>query len=109
MGELGGWGMEKGCVIGMCEDCGRYVIMGEEGVMGSWEVGCEVSVENRVIGEGGEKKGRVDREGMEVVGMSDSGKLVEKDVVSYVLWSMIGERKGLCGGGLGMVGYKMGR
>lgn len=107
MRDLARWPMENGSVIRICDDCASYVIIADQPVMPTSEVASHLTVHNTLIAEGAQKKATVHTHPIELVAMSHTPKFLEKDVLTYLLWSMIPETKAFCPRGLGIVPYKM--
>ena len=80
MRDLARWPMEHGSVIRILDDCASYVIIADHPVMPTSELPAHLSVHNR---------------------------LLEKDVATNLLWSMIPETKAFCPRGLGIIPYEL--
>ena len=80
MRDLARWPMEHGSVIRILDDCASYVIIADHPVMPTSELPAHLSVHNR---------------------------LIEKDVATNLLWSMIPETKAFCPRGLGIIPYEL--
>ena len=107
MRDLARWPMENGSIVRICDDCAHYVIIADNPVVPTSEVASHLTVHAWLIEQGGQKKATVHTHPIELVAMSHNRKFLEKDVMTYLLWSMIPETKAFCPRGLGIVPYKL--
>lgn len=107
MRDLARWPMDNGSLIRICDDCAHYEIVADKPVKPTSELPSHLSVHNYLIGKGSPYKASVHTHPIELVAMSHNKKFLEKDVLTYILWSMIPETKAFCPRGLGIVPYML--
>ena len=107
MRDLARWPMENGSVIRILDDCASYVIIADNPVRPTSELPSHLSVHNWLIGSGSNYRATVHTHPIELIAMSHTNKFLEKDVLTYLLWSMIPETKAFCPKGLGIIPYKL--
>jgi rhamnulose-1-phosphate aldolase len=99
--------MENGSIIRITDDCAGYEIVADNPVLPTSELPSHLSVHNYLIGKGSPYKASLHTHPIELVALTHSGKFLEKDVATKLLWSMIPETKAFCPKGLGMVPYML--
>lgn len=107
MRDLARWPMDNGSVIRILEDCASYVIIADNEVMPTSELPSHLTVHAHLIETGSNYKATVHTHPIELIAMSHNRKMLGKDVLTKILWSMIPETKAFCPLGLGIVPYKM--
>ena len=107
MRDLARWPMDNGSIIRILDDCASYVIIADKPVAPTSELPSHLSVHNHLIGKGSPYKASVHTHPIELVALTHSKKFLEKDVATYLLWSMIPETKAFCPRGLGIIPYKL--
>lgn len=107
MRDLARWPMENGSIIRILDDCASYVIIADEAVMPTSELPSHLTVHARMIENGSPYKATVHTHPIELVAMSHNRKMLGKDVLTNILWSMIPETKAFCPLGLGIVPYTL--
>lgn len=107
MRDLARWPMENGSIIRITEDCEHYEIIADNPVKPTSELPAHLAMHNYLLGKGVECKAALHTHPIELVAMSHAEKFLEKDVLTYLLWSMIPETKAFCPRGLGVVRYEL--
>lgn len=107
MRDLARFPMENGSVIRILDDCASYVIIADNPVKPTSELPSHLAVHNYLIGKGSTYKASLHTHPIELVAMSHCKKLLEKDVATRLLWSMIPETKAFCPRGLGIIPYRL--
>lgn len=107
MRDLARWPMDNGSIIRILDDCASYVIIADNAVMPTSELPSHLSVHARLIEKGSPYRATVHTHPIELIAMSHTKKLMGKDVLSNLLWSMIPETKAFCPLGLGVVPYTL--
>lgn len=107
MRDLARWPMENGSVIRILDDCSSYEIIADNPVKPTSELPSHLLVHDRLIEKGSNYKATVHTHPIELVAMSHNKEFLKKDVLTYLLWSMIPETKAFCPLGLGVVPYQM--
>ena len=107
MRDLARWPMENGSIIRILDDCASYVIISDEAVMPTSELPSHLTVHARLIESGSSYKATVHTHPIELVAMSHNREMLDKDVLTNLLWSMIPETKAFCPLGLGIVPYTL--
>ena len=107
MRDLARWPMDNGSVIRILDDCASYVIIADNTVMPTSELPSHLTVHARLIESGSNYKATVHTHPIELVAMSHNRKMLGKDVLTNILWSMIPETKAFCPLGLGIVPYTL--
>ncbi len=107
MRDLARWPMKNGSVIRILDDCASYVIIADNAVQPTSELPSHLSVHNYLIGKGSPYKASLHTHPIELVAMSHNRKLLGKDVLTNILWSMIPETKAFCPLGLGIIPYTL--
>ena len=99
--------MENGSIVRITEDCSAYEIIADAAVQPTSEVTAHLAVHNYLIGSGSSYKAVVHTHPIELVALSHNPKMLEKDVMTKLLWSMIPETLAFAPLGLGVVPYAM--
>lgn len=99
--------MDNGSIIRICDDCSTYVIIADNPVVPTSEVASHLLVHAWAIENGCVKKAIVHTHPIDLVAMTHNKRFLEKDVLTYLLWSMIPETKAFCPRGVGIIPYKM--
>lgn len=99
--------MENGSIIRICDDCSSYEIVADQAVKPTSELPSHLSVHNYLIGKGSTYKASVHTHPIQLVAMSHNPEFLKKDILTYLLWSMIPETKAFCPRGLGIVPYML--
>lgn len=107
MRDLARWPMDNGSIIRILDDCASYVIIADNAVMPTSELPSHLSVHARMIEKGSNYRATVHTHPIELIAMSHNKKMMGKDVLSNLLWSMIPETKAFCPRGLGIVPYML--
>jgi Ribulose-5-phosphate 4-epimerase and related epimerases and aldolases len=107
MRDLARWPMENGSVIRILDDCSSYVIIADNPVKPTSELEAHLAMHNHLIGKGSNYKAALHTHPIDLVAMTHNPKFLKKDVLSYLLWSMIPETRAFCPRGLGIIPYKM--
>lgn len=107
MRDLARWPMENGAVIRILDDCASYEIIADNPVMPTSELPSHLAMHNYKIGSGSDYKAALHTHPIDLVAMTHSKKFLEKDVLTYLLWSMIPETRAFCPRGLGIIPYAM--
>ena len=107
MRDLARMPMENGSVIRILDDCASYVIIADKAVMPTSELPSHLSMHNYLIGSGSCYKASLHTHPIELVAMSHNKAMLEKDVMTKILWSMIPETLAFAPLGLGIVPYEL--
>lgn len=107
MRDLARHPMENGSVIRITDDCAHYEIVADAPVKPTSELASHLSVHDFLIGRGSSYKAVMHTHPIELVALSHNPAFLEKDKLTYLLWSMIPETRAFCPRGLGIVPYKM--
>lgn len=107
MRDLARWPMDNGSVIRITEDCAHYVIIADNPVKPTSELASHLSIHNYLIGKGSTYKAAFHSHPIDLIAMTHNPAFLEKDKLSYLLWSMIPETRAFCPRGLGIIPYKM--
>ena len=107
MRDLARWPMDNGSVIRILDDCASYVIIADNPVNPTSELPSHLTVHNHLIEKGSNYKATVHTHPIELVAMSHNREMLEKDVLTKILWSMIPETKAFCPLGLGIIPYTL--
>ena len=105
MRDLAHWPMQNGSIIRILDDCAHYEILADNPVMPTSELPSHLSVHNYLIGKGSPYKASLHTHPIELVAMTHHRPVLEKDVLTKILWSMIPETRAFCPKGLGIVPY----
>ncbi len=107
MRDLNRWPMDNGSFIRIQDDCSSYVIIADNPVKPTSELASHLSIHNYMIGKGSTYKAVVHTHPIDLIAMTHNPAFMEKDKLTYLLWSMIPETRAFCPRGLGIVPYKM--
>ncbi|MDR1496901.1 MAG: rhamnulose-1-phosphate aldolase [Puniceicoccales bacterium] len=107
MRDLARYPMENGSVIRVLDDCASYVIIADKPVRPTSEIASHLSIHNYLIGKGSNYKAVLHTHPTDLVAMTHNPAFLKKDVLSYLLWSMIPETRAFCPRGLGIVPYAL--
>ena len=107
MRDLARWPMQNGSVIRILDDCASYVIIADEPVMPTSELPSHLSMHDYLIASGSTYKASLHTHPIELVAMSHNKQMLEKDVMTHILWSMIPETLAFAPLGLGIVPYEL--
>ncbi len=99
--------MANGSVIRVTEDGLHYEIVADAAVKPTSELPSHLSVHNWFKAKGLPYKASLHTHPIELVAMSHHSGFLGKDVLTYLLWSMIPETKAFCPRGLGIVPYRL--
>ena len=107
MRDLARWPMENGSVIRILDDCASYVIIADNPVKPTSELPSHLSMHNYQIETGSGYKAALHTHPIDLIAMTHNPSFLEKDKLTYLLWSMIPETRAFCPKGLGIIPYKM--
>lgn len=99
--------MANGSIIRILDDGKSYEIVADSAVKPTSELPSHLSVHNWFKATGSPYKASLHTHPVELVAMSHNRAFLEKDVLTYLLWSMIPETKAFCPRGLGVVPYQL--
>lgn len=107
MRDLARWPMENGSVIRILDDCSSYEIIADNPVRPTSELPSHLSMHDYLIGRGSNYKAALHTHPIDLIAMTHNPEFLEKDKLTYLLWSMIPETRAFCPRGLGIIPYKM--
>ncbi len=107
MRDLARWPMDNGSIIRILDDCATYVIIADKPVKPTSELPSHLAVHNYLLAKGSPYRASVHTHPIELVALTHNKKYLDKDVATYLLWSMIPETKAFCPRGLGIIPYKL--
>lgn len=107
MRDLARWPMENGSVIRILDDCASYEIIADNLVKPTSELPSHLSMHDYLIGKGSNYKAALHTHPIDLIAMTHNKAFLEKDKLTYLLWSMIPETRAFCPLGLGIIPYKM--
>ncbi|MCD7972592.1 MAG: rhamnulose-1-phosphate aldolase [Candidatus Azobacteroides sp.] len=107
MRDLARWPMENGSVIRILDDCASYEIIADKPVKPTSELASHLSMHNYLIGKGSSYKAALHTHPIDLIAMTHHPAFLEKDKLTYLLWSMIPETRAFCPRGLGIIPYAM--
>ncbi len=107
MRDLARQPMQNGSIIRILPDCASYVIIADEPVMPTSELPSHLSMHDYLIGSGSRYKASLHTHPIELVAMSHNPKMLGKDVMTRLLWSMIPETLAFAPLGIGVVPYEL--
>lgn len=107
MRDLARWPMENGSVIRILDDCSSYEIIADNPVKPTSELPSHLSMHDFLIGKGSNYKAALHTHPIDLIAMTHNPAFLEKDKLTYLLWSMIPETRAFCPRGLGIIPYKM--
>jgi len=97
--------MENGSVIRILDDCSHYVIVADKPVKPTSEIASHLSIHNYLISKGSNYKAVLHTHPIDLIAMTHHPEFLKKDVLTYLLWSMIPETRAFCPRGLGIAPY----
>lgn len=107
MRDLARWPMENGAVIRIGDDCNSYEIIADNPVRPTSELPSHLSMHDYMIGSGSNYKAALHTHPIDLIAMTHNRAFLEKDKLTYLLWSMIPETRAFCPKGLGIIPYLM--
>lgn len=107
MRDLARWPMENGSVIRILDDCSSYEIIADNPVRATSELPSHLSMHNYKISTGSNYKAALHTHPIDLIAMTHNPEFLKKDVLTYLLWSMIPETRAFCPRGLGIIPYAM--
>jgi len=107
MRDLARWPMQNGSVIRILDDCTSYEIVADNPVFPTSELPSHLAMHNFQIGTGSGYKAVLHTHPTDLIAMTHNPAFMEKDKLTYLLWSMIPETRAFCPKGLGIIPYKM--
>ena len=107
MRDLARWPMENGSVIRILDDCSSYEIIADNPVKPTSELASHLAMHDYMISSGSGYKAALHTHPIELIAMTHKPEFLEKDKLTYLLWSMIPETRAFCPKGLGIIPYKM--
>ena len=105
MRDLARHPMGNGAIIRISDDCNNYVIVADKPVKPTSELASHLSMHNYLIGKGSNYKAALHTHPVDLIAMTHNPEFLRKDVLTYLLWSMIPETRVFCPRGLGIVHY----
>ena len=97
--------MENGSIIRILDDCSNYVIVADNPVKPTSELASHLLMHNYLIGKGSNYKAALHTHPIELIAMTHNPAFLKKDVMTYLLWSMIPETRAFCPRGVGIAPY----
>lgn len=97
--------MENGSIIRILDDCSNYVIIADNPVMPTSELVSHLSMHNYLISKGSDYKAVLHTHPIDLIAMTHNPTFLKKDVLTYLLWSMIPETRAFCPRGVGIAPY----
>lgn len=107
MRDLARWPMENGAVIRILDDCASYVIIADNPVKPTSELPAHLAMHNYKISTDSNYKAALHTHPIDLIAMTHHKPFLEKDKLTYLLWSMIPETRAFCPRGLGIIPYAM--
>jgi rhamnulose-1-phosphate aldolase len=99
--------MENGSIVRITDNCQSYEIIADAPVKPTSEIASHLSIHNYFIEKGSDYKAVVHTHPIDLIAMSHNPVFLEKDKLTYLLWSMIPETRAFCPRGLGITSYQM--
>jgi rhamnulose-1-phosphate aldolase len=99
--------MENASVIRILDDCSNYVIIADNPVKPTSELASHLSMHNYLISKGSNYKAALHTHPIDLIAMTHNPAFLEKDKLTYMLWSMIPETRAFCPKGLGIIPYAL--
>jgi rhamnulose-1-phosphate aldolase len=99
--------MENGSIVRITEDCSHYEIVADRPVKPTSEIISHLSIHNYLIGKNSSYKAVLHTHPIDLIAMTHNPAFLGKDVLSYLLWSMIPETRAFCPRGLGIIPYSL--
>lgn len=107
MRDLARFPMENGAIIRILDDCASYVIIADNPVNPTSELPSHLSMHDYHIRINSGYKAVLHTHPIDLIAMTHNPAFLEKDKLTYLLWSMIPETRAFCPKGLGIIPYKM--
>lgn len=107
MRDLARFPMENGAVIRVLDDCASYEIIADNPIKPTSELVSHLAMHNYQIGVGSGYKAVLHTHPIDLIAMTHHSDFLKKDVLTYLLWSMIPETRAFCPKGLGIIPYQM--
>ncbi|MDR0619480.1 MAG: rhamnulose-1-phosphate aldolase [Bacteroidales bacterium] len=107
MRDLARYPMQNGSIVRITDDCQAYEIIADEPVKPTSEIASHLSIHNHLIKKGSDYKAVVHTHPIDLIAMSHNSAFLEKDKLTYLLWSMIPETRAFCPRGLGIIPYQL--
>lgn len=107
MRDLARWPMQNGSIIRILDDCASYEIVADNPVLPTSELPSHLAMHNYQISIGSGYKAVLHTHPIDLIAMTHNPAFMEKDKLTYLLWSMIPETRAFCPKGLGIIPYKM--
>ncbi len=107
MRDLARYPMENGSLIRITDDCSHYEIIADNPVKPTSELASHLSIHNYLIEKGSSYKAVLHTHPIDLIAMTHNPAFMKKDVLTFLLWSMIPETRAFCPRGLGIIPYKM--
>jgi rhamnulose-1-phosphate aldolase len=99
--------MENGSIIRILDDCSNYVIIADNPVKPTSELASHLLMHNYLISKGSTYKAALHTHPIDLIAMTHIPAFLEKDKLTYLLWSMIPETRAFCPKGLGIIPYAL--
>ncbi len=107
MRDLARWPMDNGAVIRILDDCSSYEIIADNPVKPTSELSSHLAMHNFNVKRGNGYKAALHTHPIDLIAMTHNPEWMEKDKLTYLLWSMIPETRAFCPLGLGIIPYQM--
>lgn len=107
MRDLARWPMDNGSLIRITDDCSHYEIIADKPVKPTSELASHLSIHNYLLSKGSDYKAVLHTHPIDLIAMTHNPAFMEKDKLTYLLWSMIPETRAFCPRGLGITSYQM--
>ena len=105
MRDLARYPMDNGSIIRILDDCSNYVIVADNPVKPTSELAPHLFMHNYLKSKGSNYKAALHTHPIDLIAMTHNPEFLKKDVLTYLLWSMIPETRAFCPRGLGIVPY----
>ena len=99
--------MENGSIIRILNDGESYVIIADNPVKPTSELPSHLSMHNYQASIASGYKAVLHTHPTDLIAMTHHRAFLEKDVLTYMLWSMISETRAFCPKGVGIIPYKI--
>jgi rhamnulose-1-phosphate aldolase len=107
MRDLARWPMQNGAVIRILDDCASYEIVADNPVNPTSELPSHLAMHNYQMEIKSGYKAVLHTHPIDLIAMTHNPAFLEKDKLTYLLWSMIPETRAFCPKGLGIIRYRM--
>lgn len=97
--------MDNASIIKISPDGGSYQIIAEKQILPTSELSSHLMIHNHMAISGRNIRAVIHTHPVELIAMTHNPKLLAKDVLGKLLWSMIPETRAFCSKGLGIVPY----